>query len=192
MEVTNILMSGVGGQGIILASEVLAKTAADQGKDVKKSDVHGMAQRGGAVTSHIRFGEKVYSPLIPEGKADIIMASEAMESLRWLPFLKNGGKLAVSSQRIPPPTVARGEQEYPGEIEKTLREKDPGLILIDSLKIATETGNPKTATIVLLGGMSALLPFPEEAWLARLEKEAPKKVVDVNLKAFKAGRQAAQ
>lgn len=191
MEVTNILMAGVGGQGIILASEVLARTAADQGKDVKKSDVHGMAQRGGAVTSHVRFGDKVYSPLIPEGRADILMASEAMEALRWLPFLKPAGKLAVSSQRIPPPTVARGEQSYPQGIETKLRERDPDMVLLDTLEIATQAGNPKTATIVLLGGMSVLLPFPEEAWIARLEKEAPQKVVQVNLEAFKAGRKQA-
>ncbi|MFO8058935.1 MAG: indolepyruvate oxidoreductase subunit beta [bacterium] len=191
MEVTNILMAGVGGQGIILASEVMARTAADQGLDVKKSDVHGMAQRGGAVTSHVRFGDKVYSPLIPDGRADVLMASEIMEALRWLPFLKQGGRLAVSSQRIPPPAIARGEQSYPQGIEEDLKKRDPRLIILDTLEIASQVGNSKTATVVLLGGMSVLLPFPEEAWLERLKKEAPQKVVDVNLEAFKAGRAGA-
>ena len=188
MTVTNVLVAGVGGQGIILASDVLAKTAADCGLDIKKSDVHGMAQRGGAVTSHVRFGDKVYSPLIPEGEADIIMASELLEALRWLPFFKPGGRIAVSTQRIPPPTVARGEQAYPEDILARLKEKDPKLIAMDCLAMANAAGDSRTATIVLLGGLSTVLGFPEAAWLERLQKEAPKKAVQVNLVAFAAGR----
>lgn len=192
MAVTNILIAGVGGQGIILASDVLARTAADAGLDVKKSDVHGMAQRGGAVTSHVRFGDKVYSPLIPEGEADIIMSSEALESLRWLKFLKPGGRIAVSTQRIPPPTVARGEQVYPEDVLDRLRERDAEVIAMDCLAIAQEVGNPRTATVVLLGGMSNLLDFEQDAWIERLKSEVPPKVVEVNLKAFLAGREKAR
>lgn len=192
MTTTNVLIAGVGGQGIILASDVLAKTAADAGLDVKKSDVHGMAQRGGAVTSHVRFGDKVYSPLIPEGEADIIMSSELLEALRWLPFLKKDGRIAVSTQRIPPPTVARGEQPYPEDLLDRLKKIDPRLVAMDCLAMAREAGNERTATIVLLGGLSLMLDFTEDAWLTRLKKEAPKKAVDVNVKAFLSGRAQAQ
>lgn len=192
MAVTNILFAGVGGQGIILASDVLAKTAADSGLEVKKSDVHGMSQRGGAVTSHVRFGDKVYSPLIPEGEADVIMASELLEALRWLPFLKDGGRIAVSTQRIPPPTVARGEQVYPDDILARLKDRDPQLIALDCLELANQAGDSRTATIVLLGGLSTILHFPEAAWLDRLKKEAPKKAIAVNLTAFAAGRAQAK
>jgi indolepyruvate ferredoxin oxidoreductase beta subunit len=192
MAVKNVLIAGVGGQGIILASDVLAKTAADAGLDVKKSDVHGMAQRGGAVTSHVRFGEKVYSPLIPEGEADVIMSSELLETVRWLPFLKKDGRIAVSTQRIPPPTVARGEAPYPEDVLERLKKIDPGLVALDCLAIARESGNERTATIVLLGGLSGLLDFPEAAWIERLKKEAPKKAVEVNVKAFLAGRSQAR
>jgi indolepyruvate ferredoxin oxidoreductase beta subunit len=192
MAVKNVLIAGVGGQGIILASDVLAKTAADAGLDVKKSDVHGMAQRGGAVTSHVRFGEKVYSPLIPAGEADVIMSSELLETVRWLPFLKKDGRIAVSTQRIPPPTVARGEAPYPEDVLERLKKIDPGLVALDCLAIARESGNERTATIVLLGGLSTLLDFPEAAWIERLKKEAPKKAVEVNVKAFLAGRSQAR
>jgi len=188
MTMINVLMAGVGGQGIILASDVLAKTAADSGMDVKKSDVHGMAQRGGAVTSHVRFGDKVYSPLIPDGEADVLMASELLEALRWLPFVKPGGRIAVSTQRIAPPTVARGEQEYPGDVLDRLRRRDPKLIALDCLALALEAGNERTSTIVLLGALSTIMPFAEAAFLDRLKKEAPKKALDVNVKAFLLGR----
>jgi len=191
MAVVNVLLAGVGGQGIILASEVLSKVAAAAGLDVKKSDVHGMAQRGGSVTSHVRFGEKVYSPLIPDGEADILMASEALEGLRMLPFLKAGGRVAVNTQRIFPPTVARGEQPYPEGIVEACRAKDPKAIAIDCLSIAKEAGNAKTATVALLGALSTIIDFPEQAWLDLLVAEVPKKAVEVNLKAFKLGREKA-
>ena len=192
MAVVNVLMAGVGGQGIILASEVLAKAAAAAGKDVKKSDVHGMAQRGGSVTSHVRFGDKVYSPLIPDGEADILMASEALEGLRMLPFVKSGGRVAINTQRILPPTVARGEQPYPDGIVETVRARDPKAIALDCLVIAQEVGNARTATVVLLGALSTIIDFPEQMWLDLLAAEVPKKALDVNLKAFKVGREKAK
>lgn len=192
MAVVNVLMAGVGGQGIILASEVLSKAAAAAGKDVKKSDVHGMAQRGGSVSSHVRFGDKVYSPLIPDGEADILMASEALEGLRMLPFLKAGGRVAINTQRIFPPTVARGEQPYPEGIVEACRGKDPKAIALDCLALAKEVGNAKTATVVLLGALSTIIDFPEQMWLDLLAAEVPKKALDVNLKAFKVGREKAR
>jgi indolepyruvate ferredoxin oxidoreductase beta subunit len=189
MAVTNVLMAGVGGQGIILASEVIAKAAAASGLDVKKSDVHGMAQRGGSVSSHVRFGDKVYSPLIPDGEADILMASEALEGLRMLPFLKAGGRVALNTQRIFPPTVARGEQPYPEGIVEAARARDPKAIALDCLAIAQEVGNARTATVVLLGALSNVIEFPEQMWLDLLASEVPKKALDVNLKAFRMGRE---
>ena len=175
MSVTNVLMAGVGGQGIILASEVLAKAAVLAGDEVKKSDVHGMAQRGGSVTSHVRFGKKVFSPLIPDGETDILMASEWLEGLRYLPLLKEGGRVVVNTQQIFPPAVARGEQEYPADILEKIKEKDPNMIHLDCLKIAKEAGNPKTATVVLLGAMSVLFPWKENEWIELLKRKSPKK-----------------
>jgi len=189
MAVTNVLMCGVGGQGIILASEVLAKVAAESGLDVKKSDVHGMAQRGGSVTSHVRFGDKVYSPLIPDGEADILFASEYLEGLRYLPHLKPDGKAVVNTQEIYPPTVSRGECSYPGEIIGAVRECDPDCVAIQCLETARECGNVKTATVVLLGALSMLLGFDYDLWMKILKEEVPKKAVDVNVVAFDKGRE---
>ncbi len=191
MAVTNVLMAGVGGQGIILASEVLAKAAAQAGMQVKKSDVHGMAQRGGSVTSHVRFGDVVYSPLIPDGETDILMASECLEGLRMLPYLKPGGRVVINTQQIHPPTVARGEQPYPADILERVRQGDPQAIHLQCLEVAKQVGNPKTATVVLLGALSTLLPFKEETWLKLLEQEVPKKAIEVNLEAFAKGRESA-
>jgi indolepyruvate ferredoxin oxidoreductase beta subunit len=191
MYVTNVLMAGVGGQGIILASEVLARTAAASGLVVKKSEVHGMAQRGGAVTSHVRFGETVYSPLIPDGETDILMASELLEGLRWLPFLKPGGRVVLSTQQIPPPIVSRGDEPYPEGVLDKIRGRDPDVIALQCLEIASELGNPRTATVVLLGSLNVLLPFNTDTWLSILKAEVPEKAVEVNLKAFERGRELA-
>ncbi len=191
MAITNVLMAGVGGQGIILASEVLAKAAAESGLVVKKSDVHGMAQRGGAVTSHVRFGDAVHSPLIPDGETDILMASEALEGLRSLNYLKPGGRIVLNTQQIPPPTVTRGDQAYPEGILDKIKEKDPKVIHLNCLEVAKQVGNPKTATVVLLGALSVLLDFEIDTWLSLLKKEVPQKAIEVNLKAFEQGRKIA-
>src|SRR4030042_4580268 len=165
MKVTNVLMAGVGGQGIILASGVLAKTAAAAGLDVKKSDVHGMAQRGGAVLSHVRFGARVHSPLIPDGETDILMAAELLEGLRWLPQVRSRGRVVLSTQRILPPTVTRGEQAYPEDILEKIKRRDPRAIHLDCLEIAPDAGDVRTATVVLLGARSTLLPFAQRKWI---------------------------
>jgi len=192
MKVTNVLMAGVGGQGIILASGVLAKTAAAAGLDVKKSDVHGMAQRGGSVLSHVRFGDRVYSPLIPDGETDILMAAEFLEGLRWLPQVRSRGRVVLSTQRILPPTVTRGEQAYPEDILEKIKRRDPRVIHLDCLEIAKAAGDVRTATMVLLGALSTLLPFAQQKWIELLEQGVPKKAVPVNLVAFRRGREWAK
>lgn len=192
MSVTNVLMAGVGGQGILVASQALAFVAVKEGLDVKKSDVHGMAQRGGSVMSHVRFGDKVYSPLIPDGEADILLATERLEALRYLPFVKKGGKLVINTQKIPPPTVTSGVEPYPEGILERLKEFDPKMIALDCLQIAKEIGEPRTATVVLLGAFSLILPFKEEVWLEAVKASVPKKAVDINIKAFKKGKEVGQ
>ncbi len=188
MTVTNVLIVGVGGQGIIVAGEALAKAAMISGLDVKKSDVHGMAQRGGSVMSHVRFGEKVYSPLIPDKEADFLMATERLEALRWLPFVREGSRLVVSTQAIAPPDVTRGVKKYPEDIMDKLKAADPSMVSFDCLETAKEVGNPRTATVVLLGALSTCLDFTEDIWENALKEAVPKKVMDVNMKAFEAGR----
>jgi indolepyruvate ferredoxin oxidoreductase beta subunit len=141
------------------------------------------------VTSHVRFGDKVYSPLIPEGEADVLMAAELLEALRWLYSLRPSGRIVVNTQRIPPPTVARGEAAYPEDALERLRAADAKLIALDCLELAEEAGNVRTATVALLGGMSGLLPFAEETWLRVVEQEVPAKVREVNKKAFLLGRE---
>jgi len=191
-ELINVLMVGVGGQGIILTSSILAAVAAESGLMIKKSEVHGMAQRGGAVSSHIRFGKKVYSPLIPAGEADILFGSELLETYRWLPYLKEGGKIIASLQEIDPPSVFRGERPYPEGLLEKLRQADPGLIALDALKEAVNLGDSRVAGIVLLGALSKLLDFKRELWLDKVKEMVPKKAVEINLKAFARGIELAK
>lgn len=187
--VTNVLMVGVGGQGIILASSILAEVAAESGLDVKKSDVHGMAQRGGAVSSHIRFGKKVYSPLIPAGEADILFGSELLETYRWLPYLRPGGKIIANLQQIDPPSVFRGEMKYPEGLLERLKNQDPEIIAFDALKEAVALGDSRVATVILVGALSRRLDFKEQPWLKKVQELVPKKAVEINLKAFQKGQQ---
>ena len=189
--VTNVLMVGVGGQGIILGSSILAEVAAESGLDVKKSEVHGMAQRGGAVSSHIRFGEKVYSPLIPSGEADVLFGSELLETYRWLPYLRPGGKIIVNLQQIDPPAVFRGEAQYPAGLLEKLRQKDPGLIAFDALKESVALGDARVATVMLAGALSARLKFEDQLWLKKVRELVPQKAVELNLKAFQKGKSLA-
>ena len=189
--VTNVLMVGVGGQGIILASSILAEVAAESGLDVKKSEVHGMAQRGGAVSSHVRFGKKVYSPLIPAGEADILFGSELLETYRWLPYLKPEGRIIANLQRIDPPAVFRGEAKYPEGLADKLAQRDSGLIAFDALKEAVALGDARVATVMLAGALSARLEFEEALWLKKVRELVPKKAVEINLKAFQRGRMLA-
>ncbi len=186
----NILFCGVGGQGILLASELTAEALLAQGFDVKKSEVHGMAQRGGSVEAHLRYGDKVYSPLIEPGSADLLLAFEMMESLRYLPYLHQKSKVIVNTQRIMPPAVATGKTIYPENVLEELAERGLTVLPVDGFEIAREAGNVKAANVALVGALSTLLPIPEKIFLAAIEKRVPERFLEVNLKVFKAGRKA--
>ena len=191
-EVTNVLMVGVGGQGVILTSSILAQVATESGLVVKKSEVHGMAQRGGAVSSHIRFGQQVYSPLIPGGEVDILFGTELLETYRWLPYLKDGGKIIASLQQIDPPSVFRGERTYPEGLVEKLKEKDEQLIALDALKEAVALGDARVTGIVLLGALSKRLSFSDDLWQTKVKELVPKKAIEINLKAFARGKDLAK
>lgn len=187
-KVTNILLTGVGGQGILLASEILAEVFMLAGFDVKKSEIHGMSQRGGSVVSHVRFGDKVFSPVVPEGEGDILLGFELMDTYRHLSLLRPGAKVVSNNYCISPPSVLLGQQKYPEGLSEKISERFPGFLLVEGLRLAEEAGNPKAANTVLLGAVSRKLDIDETVWLAALEKMVPAKAFEVNLKAFRSGR----
>ena len=185
---TNILVAGVGGQGVILASDVMSEVFMEVGYDVKKSEVHGMAMRGGIVTSHFRFGKKVYSPLIKEGEVDILFAFEQLEGLRWINHLKLDGKIVMNDHRVNPPAVNLGEMEYPKGIPEMIGSKFKGFYLVKGTEIAFQMGDTRAANVVLLGAISKLFEVNEEVWLNTILNYLPPKVHELNKKAFSAGR----
>ena len=191
MKKSNILIVGVGGQGTLLASVLLGNLALLKGYDVKLSEVHGMAQRGGSVVTHVKISEgTVSSPLIEEGDADVIIAFEELEAYRWLPYLKKGGTMYVNTQQILPMPVIMGKAEYPDDIMKVL-EKNAGKVkAFDALRIAEECGSVKAVNVVLLGAASKDLPFDESAWIKVIEENVKPKFVELNKKAFEMGRNA--
>ncbi len=182
----NIMIVGVGGQGTLLASRILGNTVIEEGYDVKVSEVHGMSQRGGSVVTYVKYGDKVYSPIIDQGEADIILAFELLEAYRALPYLKKGGKLIVNTQSIDPMPVITGMAEYPKEIVKKLSQMVDTLP-IDALKLAKEAGNMKAVNVVLIGVMAKSTDIPYEKWVEIIKKTVPEKFLEVNLKAFDAG-----
>lgn len=184
--ITNIIICGVGGQGILLASDIICGAAFAEGFDVKKSEIHGMAQRGGSVISHIRFGRKVFSPLIEEGSADFILAYEKLEALRYVHFLRKDGTIIVNDLMIPPMTVLVGEAAYPNDIEKQLASYGKALI-ISATEIARRLGNIRTANIVLLGSIARQLDFKLSSWETTLRQEIKEKHLEINLAAFHQG-----
>jgi indolepyruvate ferredoxin oxidoreductase beta subunit len=188
METGNILFSGVGGQGILLASEITAYSLLASGYDAKKSEVHGMAQRGGSVTAQLRFGKKIYSPLIEPGKADIQVAFEMMEAVRYLPYLHRGSKVIVNTQNILPPSVARGQAEYPTEVLDNLTERGIVVVPVDAFDMAREVGEVRTANVVMVGAMSAFLPVDPSVYEDIIRTRVPERYREVNLRAFEAGR----
>jgi len=187
----NILIVGVGGQGIILASEVVATVAMNMGFDVKQSEVHGMAQRGGSVSSNVRYGQSVFSPTIARGEADVLLSFEMLESLRWVDYLSPTGVAIVNTQRIDPMPVASGKAEYPQEIEHHLRQKCYKLHLIPGQALAEQAGHIKTVNVTLLGVLSTLLDLDRDIWEQTIKRRVPAKTIDINLKAFNLGREAA-
>jgi len=187
--VTNILLVGVGGQGILLASEILSETFMLAGFDVKKSEIHGMSQRGGSVVSHVRYGREVFSPIVPEGEGDILFGFELMETYRSLPLLKAGAAVVANDLRIPPSSVLMGKERYPEGLADSIAAKFPDFLLVNGQKLAAEAGNQRAANTVLLGAVSKRLDVAEEYWLQALEQMVPRKALDVNRKAFLLGRE---
>lgn len=187
-EITNVLVVGVGGQGVILASDILSEVAMRSGLDVKKSEVHGMAQRGGIVTSHVRFGKKVNSPLIPKGRVHVLLSFELAEATRWMGFLSPDGKAIVNVQKVVPPIVSTGLARYPEDAEQILRTwvKEP--ILINALEMAEKLGNPRLVNTILLGVTSKILELQEAIWKKVIEQRVPRAFKELNLKAFEMGR----
>ena len=188
----NILFSGVGGQGILLASEITVYSLLLAGYDAKKSEVHGMAQRGGSVTAQLRYGRKVYSPLIEPGGADIQVAFEMMEAVRYLPYLHKGSKVIVNTQKILPPSVATGQAEYPENVLDHLTQRDIVVIPVDAFDLARDVGEVKTANVVLVGALSNFLPIDVAVYEEVIRTRVPERFRDVNLSAFEAGRKASE
>lgn len=182
----NIMIVGVGGQGTLLASRILGTTLIDAGYDVKVSEVHGMSQRGGSVVTYVRFGDKVYSPIIDTGEADIILAFELLEAYRAIPFLKSDGVMIANTQKSDPMPVIIGAAKYPDSIVEKIR-KNQNLKTVDALSIANEAGNAKAVNVVLIGVMAKSTDIPYESWIEALRKTVPPKFLDVNLSAFVKG-----
>ena len=189
---TDILVVGVGGQGIILAAEVLAGIALKAELDVKQSEVHGMAQRGGSVVAHVRFGPKIFSPVIEKGRADFLVAFEMLEALRWSDYLSGDGLALVNRQKINPITVARGggEVKYPADPEALLKDRCAELKVIDGVGIAAGEGLSKAVNIAVLGALSRRLRFEPGLWRQAIGAAVPGPTVDLNLAVFDAGRRA--
>lgn len=188
---TNVLVVGTGGQGVITASEILSDVAMISGYDTKKSEIHGMSQRGGVVTSHVRYSEKVYSPMIMEGEADILLSFELAETVRWLHYLKPGGRVITSLQRIIPPAVYAGMGSYPQDPEAVIRDRTDDPIFVDALPMASQLGNPRLVNTILLGIASTLLDLPVEGWKNVIADRVPPKFKELNLVAFDRGRDVA-
>jgi indolepyruvate ferredoxin oxidoreductase beta subunit len=188
-DITNVLLVGVGGQGILLASEILSEAAMLAGFDVKKSEIHGMSQRGGSVVSHVRYGSEVFSPIVPEGEGDILFGFELMETCRSLPLIKPGGTIVANDLQISPPSVLMGNETYPGDLALRIQDHFPDFKLLDGQKLARDAGNVKAANTVLLGAISKRLAIAEEFWMKALEKMVPPKALEINKRAFAMGRE---
>lgn len=188
MDTKSIMIVGVGGQGTLLASKLLGKLLLEQGYDVKVSEVHGMSQRGGSVVTYVRYGEKVYSPIVDKGEADMILSFEMLEAARWAEYLKKGGVLLTNTQKINPMPVITGDAEYPQDLEGKLSALEIKLDALDALTLAEEAGSAKTVNLVLLGRLSKYFDFDEEIWLKTIESSVPEKFIEMNKKAFALGK----
>ncbi len=186
---TNIMIVGVGGQGTLLASLILGNAVIRMGYDVKVSEVHGMSQRGGSVVTYVKYGEKVHSPIIGDGEADIVLAFELLEAYRALPSLRVGGRLIVNDQRINPMPVITGAASYPEDILGKLGAK-VDTTAVDALALATEAGSIKAVNVVLIGVMAKSTAIPYDVWLETIRETVPPKFLEVNLKAFELGYNA--
>lgn len=187
MDKLNIMIVGVGGQGTLLASRILGNVAMKMSFDVKVSEVHGMAQRGGSVVTYVKFAKKVYSPIIEKGEADIILAFEKLEALRYVEYLKNGGSYIVNTQRIDPIPVILGKEKYPDSIVEKINGVVNKTIAVDALPIARECGNIKAVNVVLLGLLAKVTGIDKEIWHESIRETVPPKLQEINFKAFEAG-----
>lgn len=185
----NVLMVGVGGQGVILASDAMSDTGMANGYDVKKSDSLGMAQRGGSVVSHVRWGSRVFSPMVKKGEADFLLGFEQLEAARWASYMRPGGVVVVSDVVIVPVSVIGGSVPYPSwdQIEATLRCFTDRVYLLPATRIGEELGNPRALNVVMLGFLSAFLPLKSEAWIANIRSRLPPRFLDSSLAAFQRG-----
>ena len=187
--IKNIYIAGVGGQGVLLASELLSEAAVVSGYDVKKSEVHGMSQRGGVVSSHVRIGKKVFSPIIPYGQADIILSFEQAEGLGAIDWLAPGGKMVISSTRLVPPSANFGKLHYPEDPIAEIKKRTSNVILVDAEKMALELGNIRLVNTILLAVASPFIGFEKSIWEKAIKKLVKPKYVDLNLKAFSQGHE---
>ena len=186
-KVTSVLIVGVGGQGVILAGEIMAKVAFKAGCDVKKSEVHGMAQRGGSVNAQIRFGNRVRSPIIPRGETDVLLSFEGLEALRWAAACNAGTLAIINDQRIHSPTASAGLQQYPDDVIEKLRGGFKKLHLVPAMTVARELGDPRIVNVVMLGLLARTLDFPKETWTEALKAHLKPELIDINMKAFERG-----
>lgn len=184
---TSIMIVGVGGQGSLLASKLLGRLLVDEGYDVKVSEVHGMSQRGGSVVTYVRFGEKVYSPIVTAGEADFIIAFEKLEAARYAPYLKADGRIIVNTQQIDPMPVIIGAAEYPTDVLSELSDKGLQVEALDALTPAVEAGSAKAVNIVLMGRFAKYFDIPKEKWIAAIENTVNPKFIEMNKKAFELG-----
>jgi indolepyruvate ferredoxin oxidoreductase beta subunit len=186
--VKNIMIVGVGGQGALLASKTLGQVLLDAGYDVKVSEVHGMSQRGGSVVTYVRYGEKVYSPIVDKGEADFIVSFEMLEAARYTEYLKKDGRIVVNTQNIDPMPVITGAAEYPADLENKMKNAGFAVDAVDCLALAEQAGTAKAVNIVLMGRLSKYMDFSEEAWLKAIEKLVKPQFLEMNKKAFMLGR----
>ncbi len=190
MRTKNIMIVGVGGQGTLLASKLLGRILITKGYDVKVSEVHGMSQRGGNVVTYVRYGEHVYSPIIDQGEADIILSFELLEAARWTKYLREDGVIITNSQQINPIPVITGAKKYPEDLAAKMSGAGIKVDVFDALAIANEIGNIKVVNMALMGRLSKYFDFPEELWIETIEKSVPPKFVEINKQAFEMGRNA--
>ena len=188
--ITNVLFVGVGGQGVIVASQILGEVLLKAGFDVKRSEIHGMAQRGGSVVSQVRFGTKIFSPLIKKGEGDFLVSFEMLETLRYLDYLKPCSFVLVNNQEILPLSVSMGLENYPKDISESLKRKFKKFILIEGIALARQAGNPKTLNVVLLGVLSRYLDLEEKMWVKTIQEQFSPDLREVNKKGFYLGRES--
>ena len=188
METKSIMIVGVGGQGSLLASRIIGNVLLSQGYDVKVSEVHGMSQRGGSVVTYVKYGDKVYSPVIEKGEADIIVSFELLEDARWVSYLKKNGHLITSTQTLDPMPVITGNAEYPADIAEKIEALGIDIIAADALSLAEKAGNAKASNVVLMGVIASKMSFDENVWKDAIRTCVPEKFLELNLKAFDLGK----